>query len=364
MTDTTIVRATQSYETWMARYTNVVGDDVERKHAIMRKDPFRFLRATFYRWVQRWPEVCPALLDAPAVLAVGDVHVENFGTWRDAEGRLVWGVNDLDEAAPLPYTNDIVRLATSAVLAAEEAHFVLTLNAICEAILDGYAASLERGGRPIVLAERHAWLREIAIHELRDPKRFWTALAANPAATPPAGVVRRFALPRDATDTRIVSRRAGVGSLGRPRYVALAMHDGGLIGREAKAVIPSAVTWVSGGTRATSYSEALNRRAVRATDPFFDADRRWTVRRLSPDCSKIDMSNLPRGRDDSKLLRAMGWELANVHLGTPAAAIGSDLRRRPARWLQAAVQDMTTAMVDDHRAWRRATGPDRLRPRS
>jgi uncharacterized protein (DUF2252 family) len=57
---------------------------------------------------------CAQLADAPQVLAVGDLYTENFGTWRDAEGRLVWGVNDLDEAHPLPYTNDLVRLATRA----------------------------------------------------------------------------------------------------------------------------------------------------------------------------------------------------------------------------------------------------------
>jgi hypothetical protein len=26
----------------------------------------------------------------PRVLGVGDIHLENFGTWRDAEGRMVW----------------------------------------------------------------------------------------------------------------------------------------------------------------------------------------------------------------------------------------------------------------------------------
>ena len=31
-------------------------------------------------------------------LSVGDLHVENFGTWRDSEGRLIWGINDFDEA--------------------------------------------------------------------------------------------------------------------------------------------------------------------------------------------------------------------------------------------------------------------------
>ena len=47
-------------------------------------------------------EICPQLASAPSVLAVGDIHLENFGTWRDAEGRLIWGVNDFDEAAEMP----------------------------------------------------------------------------------------------------------------------------------------------------------------------------------------------------------------------------------------------------------------------
>ena len=51
------------------------------------------------------------------MLAVGDIHLENFGTWRDADGRLVWGVNDFDEAAEMPYALDLIRLATSALVA-------------------------------------------------------------------------------------------------------------------------------------------------------------------------------------------------------------------------------------------------------
>ena len=83
----------------------------------MRSAPFPFLRATYYRWAQIWPEVCRRAATAPVALAVGDLHVENFGTWRDIEGRLIWGINDFDEAWRLPYTNDLIRLATSALLA-------------------------------------------------------------------------------------------------------------------------------------------------------------------------------------------------------------------------------------------------------
>jgi Uncharacterized protein conserved in bacteria (DUF2252) len=109
-----IHQATSSYEAWLGRWLPLVNDDLNEKYKRMREDPFQFLRATFYRWAQRWPVVCAALADAPEVLAVGDIHVENFGTWRDAEGRLVWGVNDVDDAWTIPYTNDLVRLATSA----------------------------------------------------------------------------------------------------------------------------------------------------------------------------------------------------------------------------------------------------------
>ncbi len=53
-----------------------------------------------------------------AVLAVGDLHVENYGTWRDPEGRWVWGINDFDEAFPMAFTIDLVRLSTSTLFAA------------------------------------------------------------------------------------------------------------------------------------------------------------------------------------------------------------------------------------------------------
>src|SRR5580658_26664 len=112
----TIQQATQQYETWLAGHIRVLKDDLAAKHELMAQDAFAFLRATFYRWMQVFPALCPKTDDAPAVLAVGDLHVENYGTWRDAEGRLVWGINDFDEAFPLPYTVDLARLAASARL--------------------------------------------------------------------------------------------------------------------------------------------------------------------------------------------------------------------------------------------------------
>ena len=93
-----IVKATAKYEEWLSHHLSLLGPGLTFKHAQMRSAPFPFLRATFYRWAQVWGGICPEEVKAPHVLGVGDLHVENFGTWRDIEGRLIWGINDFDEA--------------------------------------------------------------------------------------------------------------------------------------------------------------------------------------------------------------------------------------------------------------------------
>src|ERR1041385_2795839 len=107
-------KSTRKYEAWLASQIPVIDADVQQKHKLMRQAVFPFLRATFYRWAQTFPKVCPKVARATEVLGVGDLHVENFGTWRDTEGRLIWGINDFDEACWLPYTCDLVRLVASA----------------------------------------------------------------------------------------------------------------------------------------------------------------------------------------------------------------------------------------------------------
>ncbi len=87
-----MVKATRRFEEWLRRRTAIVEPDLRTKHKHMAEAAFPFLRATFYRWIQVWPGVCSDLAKAPKVLAVGDLHIENFGTWRDAEGRLIWAL--------------------------------------------------------------------------------------------------------------------------------------------------------------------------------------------------------------------------------------------------------------------------------
>jgi hypothetical protein len=349
-----IFEATKSYESWLGRHTSIVRRDLRLKHERLAENPFVFLRGTFYRWIQQWPAVCTKVADAPVVLSVGDLHIENFGTWRDVEGRLVWGVNDVDEACKLPYSQDLVRLAASALLAIESHRLHISARDACEAILEGYATSCEQRGRPVVLAEHHRWLRRLALNDLRDPVEFWARLLTLRQAT--TGAPRdalRSMMPDPKLPFRVMRRVAGVGSLGRPRFVALAEWGDGLVARQAKAAVPSALAWVRrGGTRPTDAARLL-KQAIRVPDPFLAIRAGWIVRRLAPDCSRIELSDLPGRRDERRLLQTMGWETANMHIGTNRAVVRADLRRRPRRWLSDAALRMTDALSRDWRDWQR-----------
>jgi hypothetical protein len=353
-----IVKATRSFEKWLRLHTKVIERDIQLKHNLMAKSPFAFLRATFYRWAQVWPKICPDLAEAPRILGVGDLHVENFGTWRDADGRLVWGINDFDEAADYAYTIDLVRLATSALLAAADGHLLLKGKSACQAILEGYENSLRGGGLPFVLEERHAWLRQIATGELRNPVHFWQRmdglLTWRGEISPSAREALDHLMPERGLKYRIAGRAAGLGSLGHMRLVAIAECHGGKIAREAKALVASSADWAreTSGPPEIMY-QAIISRAVRCVDPFVQLRGRWIVRRLSPHCSRIELAVLPTNRDELQLLSAMGWETANVHLGNREAveAILRHLKKLKAGWLYAAAKHMAEAVTKDWRAW-------------
>ncbi|HTS19465.1 MAG TPA: DUF2252 family protein [Verrucomicrobiae bacterium] len=355
----TITKATRKYEAWLAKQLTILPRDLRLKHATMREGVFPFLRATFYRWCQCWPQICPKQAKAVDVLAVGDLHVENFGTWRDLEGRLVWGINDFDEAMFMPYTIDLVRLATSARLAIQADHLSLAFRTACDSVLEGYMASLKSGGQPIVLGEHHHWLRELATSDLRDPARFWEKLTALPTwkKRVPRSAIRGLErlLPEPGVEYRVVHRVAGLGSLGRERYVAIADWHGGMIAREAKALRTSAYVWATGQKprRGILYQRVLDQ-AVRCRDPYVRLQDRWIIRRLAPDCSRVELESLPSRRDESRLLYEMGWETANVHLGSKKAApkILKDLSKRPADWLRHAAEAMARATESDSKEWK------------
>jgi len=357
-----ISKATKKFENWLGKRTRVVKADLDLKHKLMAEDSFNFLRGTFYRWAQVWGDFCPDLAKAPEVLAVGDLHVENFGTWRDGEGRLVWGVNDFDETYPLPYTNDLVRLSVSANLAADVGHLKIHAPEISNAILEGYAACLRSGGRPFVLEAHHSWLRQIATAELRNPERFWNKMdgLATVQDTPrSARKALESLLPEKGMNYRVAHRVAGVGSLGHERYVAITDWQGDRIAREAKAQTASACVWAYDKEDSDDilYEEILES-ACRDLDPYVRMRGRWLARRLAPDCSRVELTTLPAKVDEKRLLESMGFETGNIHMGSRPRmkAVRKDLAKRDKSWLHEATKTMVESVTDDYEDWCKDTG--------
>jgi hypothetical protein len=357
-----IHRATRRYEAWLGGLIPLVRADLRLKHQRMREGPFFFMRATFYRWCQLWRARARELGDAgrtAPVTAVGDLHLENFGTWRDSDGRLVWGINDFDETTTLPWTQDLVRLAASAHLAIWADHLALRRRSACDAILEGYRAGLEAGGRPFVLEETHGWLRDVATSELRHPTVFWeriSRLKLAPDIDRAAAAAIARAMPPDVS-IRYTRRVAGLGSLGRPRFVGITDWRGGWLAREAKATAPSAWVWAAGSdARAAADYTKIITQAIRVPDPTVKVVGGWIVRRLAPHCTRIELGDLPSSRDEERLLFAMGFETANIHLGTPRAraVLRKQLAARRGPWLHEAAKAMTGDVIQEWKEWRAA----------
>jgi hypothetical protein len=357
--NSSIQQATKSYEAWMRNRTNIVESQLQAKHQQMREDLISFFRGTYYRWAQLWPEECDDLCGAPQVVAVGDLHVDSFGTWRDSEGRLCWGVDDFDESYPLPYTSDLVRLATSLRLSIDSESLSIKFKDGCEAILEGYRRTLKASGRPMVLAECEKVIGELGFTCIKRPDKFWKALNAKPAISEglPKDVKKAVeaTFPDPRLEYKVVRREAGLGSLGQVRFVSIAEWYGNCIAREAKAMLPSACVWLDGKNDSSPsyYTKAMNSN-VRPCDPYQRIEGKWLVRRLSPDSNPIYITDLPTKRDEQALLDAMGSEAANVHLGTPGQAknILKDLDGREAKWLKTAGKHMAKVITQEWKSYK------------
>lgn len=348
----------KAYETWLHRQCDVVKSDLDYKHGLMRESAFVFLRATYFRWARKIGDWCPELMDAPRVLAVGDLHLENFGTWRDADGRLVWGVNDFDEAAVMPYALDLVRLATSMRLAPRPA---VSARETAEALLEGYREGLD-DPQAALLFEGQTWLRPYAEPGEGKPEKFWAEVRAYPTAKPPAAIAAalRASLPRDLArnDIRFARiLRKGGGSLGRPRYAAIAYWRGGQIVREAKALVPSAWSWAHGeGARARSNFMTLAAGRYRAPDPFLHVRNGYILRRVAADSRKIELGAESGRKLQRRLIKAMGFDLAAIHAAVVprVSRLKDDLKRRRKQrnWLDQAAEIAEDKVRRDFREWR------------
>jgi len=94
----------------------------EIKYKLMADNEFTFFRATCHLFYEDLANH-PALKQGPNVWVCGDLHLENFGSYRAFNGLVYFDINDFDETLPAPFEWDIKRLAASIVVAGRYKEF-------------------------------------------------------------------------------------------------------------------------------------------------------------------------------------------------------------------------------------------------
>lgn len=348
-----------AYEAWLrtAVGPDFVEADLALKHRKMRSGAFPFLRATYWRWAETILTTCPDLAGAPQVLSIGDTHLENFGTWRDVEGRLIWGANDFDEAAVMPYPLDIVRLAVSALLARPDGkkRKGLSVAEICDAILAGYVKGLDQP-QPIVLERGHKWLRKAVVVPEKDRAKFWAKLKLPAASDVPDRFAKALAgaMPLPVAAYEVSHRTAGTGSLGRPRFLANGDWKGGPVLREAKALVVSAWSRIHAPDSRTIRTGMIAHGRFRAPDPHYAVAGGILVRRLSLNSRKIEAGGDAKVLLSPRMLKMMGHEIATCHADAVGRlpAIRRHIERQSDGWFRAAVEAAVRSVRRDFAEYR------------
>src|SRR5580658_4954862 len=80
------------------------------KYSMMADNSFRFFRGTCHLFYEDLAKKDQKIA-SPLVWACGDLHLENFGSYKGENGLAYFDINDFDEAALAPGGRDLARFA-------------------------------------------------------------------------------------------------------------------------------------------------------------------------------------------------------------------------------------------------------------
>jgi uncharacterized protein (DUF2252 family) len=226
-------------------------DLLAMKYAKMATDPFIFLRGACSLFYDALPDD-QLFSKPPLAWACGDLHFENFGSYKGDDRLVYFDINDFDEAALAPCSWDLVRLLTSVLcgagmLRATEDEAI----GACRSMIQAYRDALSRG-KPLwvdrdnvdgPVADLLEGLKQRKREDFLDQrtlkrkgKRSLNVGSGKALPTDPAqrqrveAFMTAFAATQDQPNfynvIDVARRIAGTGSLGVERYVVLVEGKG------------------------------------------------------------------------------------------------------------------------------------------
>jgi len=357
----------------------------------MSESAFAFFRGTCHLFAASWGAL-KTPDDGPEILACGDLHLENFGAYRDERGEFFYDINDFDEALFAPCAVDPVRCVSSILLASELwglsplratgmalAYLDAYRNAVTTPspdrrvdaasaglalgpvsgllgkaetgrqgrLLDGHTDRLKNGTRRIVRCKSR--------HPEIDPKR----------AAQVAGAVQSYGertrQPEAYRVLDVTGRVAGVGSLGLERFLVLVAGGGSVETNrllDVKETRPSAWLGHLGRTADTGAGEAervvraqrtLQARHAAGLDVLDVGGAGFRVREMIPEENRSSLDRFQRRPTKLRQAIVVAGRLTGLsHLRGSQAAGGSEAAEALAVWARGSALDSVLASAARH----------------
>lgn len=369
------------------------GRDPERlalKYQRMRSDPFVFLRGTCHLFYAGLPRG-GIFRSAPPAWCCGDLHLENFGSYKGQHRIAYFDLNDFDEAALAPATWDLVRLLASLRVGADSLQLdPLAAEELCTAFLSAYVQALGDGKAYWIEPQTAQGLVRTLLDGLRDRQRAAfldsrtvkkgrkRTLRTDGSKALPASVAQRAevldfmetfaqAQPPDPHHPEFfrvldVARRiAGTGSLGVDRYAVLVEGKGSPDGNyllDLKQALPSSLVphlktkqprWDTQAERVVAVQRRVQAVSMAFLQPVEMGGRPYVLRGLQPIEDRVTIAGARQKLADIRGVAAtMGRLVAWGQLrsaGRQGSAIADELidYARRNKWqarLQAAAVEM------------------------
>jgi uncharacterized protein (DUF2252 family) len=342
------------------------------KYQRMRVNAFAFFRGTCHLFYEDWAKGGP-LDAAPLAWLSGDLHLENFGSYKGDNRLGYFDLNDFDEAYLAPATWDLARFVTSLYLAADSLDIgdgdtralgATFLDAYGAALHDGKARWVERSTaegmvrrllRRIKQRTRRQLLDDMTtgrhkgrkftidgVHRLMVSRADRAAVVAS---------LKSFAnsdhCPEEFSGGFLrvldVTRRiAGTGSLGIHRYAVLVEGRGGPDGnfvldiKEARrsALAPYATApqpdWPSEAARVATIQRRAEAIAPALLHVIMIGRTSYVLKELQPLIDRLTIDDSTSGDDLGLIMVTMGHVLGWSHLrgsGRQGSAIADELVR-------------------------------------
>ena len=346
-----------------------VGREPERlslKYQRMRSSPFVFLRGTCHLFYGQLP-ASGLFKSAPLTWICGDLHLENFGSYKGNNRLAYFDLNDFDEGALAPASWELIRMLTSLLVGAESLSIKpAEARALCSIFLDSYAAALTAGKAYWIERETaHGVIRDL-LSGLTNRKRAdflktRTMLKgkkrvlkvdgkkALPVSDAQRKAVTEFLVGFAATQSQpeffkvldVARRIAGTGSLGVNRFAILVEGKGYPAGHyllDLKQALPSSVApylqplqpkWLSDAHRIVEIQRRMQAVSVALLQPVRFDDGNYVLRELQPLEDRVSLDQTHQTLDQLKLIvRNMGQMLAWAQLrsaGRQGSATADDL---------------------------------------